>query len=443
MAVTEKSDELSLLVEVREGKPGNVAFGPGWNLVGGWLYSSETSYTNLGGVGRRLSLKGSISEEKHQPAIGPRTLLGRSASAGYLEPYIFGSPINSGISVRHRAEAFNEYWKLSNEGEINFSYKLRSFLAGSTVTTFYGQEISRIEGTLNSEENLATPNLIRVGKVGLRYAIDETNSKEFPTEGFIFNMEYAHAAYPLGGNLRFERIDFTNSHFFGITDRWVFAVGLGVTSYSNIATESVDLPDVLPSSERLQLGGTTAAVRGYRPLRIGPAARVPTLEDGEWDCGHKFVDIGGSRRTVLKTELRYKITDFVATTGFIDSGTTFFSDEQVGELEKAFSDAEVGSDSSDCPGERTNRRLLENVGYEYEELIRNPGYFWSRHYLSYGSAVNFLTPIGSLNLAYGLPWKQPETANCQDEGLCYDHGLNKERHWILRGNLHISLGAQF
>jgi outer membrane protein assembly complex protein YaeT len=442
-AVTNKAKELNLVVEIREGKAGAVTFGPGWNLISGFLYDTEASYANIGGVGRRLSLKAAISEERHQPAIGPRTLLGRSVGAGFLEPYIFDTPISSGISVRHRAEAFNNYWKLSNEGELNFRYKLKSILPGSTATVFYGQEVSRTEGGYQSEDDLATMALVRIGQIGLRYNIDESNSKEFPSAGFTFDLEYAHANYSLGGNLKFDRIEFRHNYFIGLIDNLVLALSVGVTSYTNIETSN-DEPDVLPTSERLQLGGMTASVRGYKPLRIGPAARVPTYDtNNEWDCGHKFVDIGGSNRTVFNTELRYKFTDTFAGTGFVDSGTTFFSKEQAQQFKTAFQDDITGPAGSTCEGATTQRTLEENVGYEYSELMQNPDYIWDRHYISYGTAFNILTPIGSLNLAYGLPLRQPASSRCSEDSICYDHGVNDESYWLFRGNFHFSVGAKF
>jgi len=443
-AMGNQENELNMTVEIREGKPGAVTFGPGWNLISGFVYGAEASYANIGGVGRRLSIQGAISEEKHQPAIGPRTLLGRNVGVGFLEPYVFDSPISSGISARHKAEAFNDYWKLSNEGEINFSYKLKKLLPGSTLSTFYGQEVARTEGGFLSEDNLASLALVRIGQVGIRYSLDETNSKEFPSEGFTLNLEYAYANYNLGGNLRFNRFEFKNNYFFGIIERLVFAVSFGVTTYNDVETESDSAPDVLPTSERLQLGGMAASVRGYRPLKIGPAARVPTFENNAWNCGHKFVDIGGSNRTILNTELRYKITDSFASTAFIDSGSTFFSNKQVNQFKLAFNEEFEGPEGSACDGKSTKRSLEYNRGYSYSDLAKNPDYFWSQHYLSYGTAFNILTPIGSLNLAYGLPLKQPKSKECSaDASYCYDHGINSSSYWLFRGNFHFSVGAKF
>ena len=70
-AVSDKEREIDLMVDVREGRPGNVSFGPGWSLLKGWNYGAEASYNNIGGVGRQASVRGSISEEHDQYAIGP------------------------------------------------------------------------------------------------------------------------------------------------------------------------------------------------------------------------------------------------------------------------------------------------------------------------------------------------------------------------------------
>src|SRR5690606_7051510 len=104
-AVSDKAQELDLVVEVREGKAGNVSFGPGWKRLSGWNYTAEASYANIGGVGRRVSLRASMSEEAHQEAIGNKTLLGRTLGAGYVEPFIFGLPVNAEIQASHKAQA--------------------------------------------------------------------------------------------------------------------------------------------------------------------------------------------------------------------------------------------------------------------------------------------------------------------------------------------------
>ena len=86
--LAEEPDEIDLIIDVREGKPGNISFGPGWELTDGWRYSAEASYNNIGGWGRQVSLRGGFSEERIQPAIGRKTLVGRSLGAGYLAPYL-------------------------------------------------------------------------------------------------------------------------------------------------------------------------------------------------------------------------------------------------------------------------------------------------------------------------------------------------------------------
>ncbi len=71
-AANDKEPILDLVIEVKEAKPGNVSFGPGWSLLRGNRFSSESSYSNIGGVGRQVFARGQLSEEAHLNAIGPK-----------------------------------------------------------------------------------------------------------------------------------------------------------------------------------------------------------------------------------------------------------------------------------------------------------------------------------------------------------------------------------
>jgi len=294
-------------------------------------YGAEASYNNLGGMGRQISFRGSISEERQQAAIGPRTLLGRKVGVGYLEPHLFDYPLDGTIGVNHSAQAVLDYWQLSHAGEVALSHKLRALFPGSKVAVFYGQKIAREEGAPETEDELITGE-VRIGRIGVRYNLDRRDNLKFPTTGYVLDTELSWARYELGGNLRYFRWHISNSHYFGIIQDWVIALGYRLTSYEGIERkgESRDL-DILPPSERLFAGGSNS-IRGFDERELGPIVRSPNFEqfqDGKgWDCSYKKSELGGSRRTILKAELRYKILDEFATSLFVDNGNTFFSKKE-------------------------------------------------------------------------------------------------------------------
>jgi len=442
-ALSDRLDELDLIVDVREGKAGNVSFGPGWSLADGWRYGSEASYNNLGGVGRQVSMRGGFSEERRQTAIGNKTLLGRTLGAGFTEPYVLDLPVDGKVKTSTTARAAQDAWELSTQGELALEHRLRHWLPGSTVAVFYGQKITREESDEARREALLSDD-VRVGRVGLRGSIDQRDDLVFPTSGWTISPEVSWARYGLGGDLRYFRWDLITGTYFGITPNWVVAFGAQFTAFEDVVREGNDRSkDVLPPSERLFAGGADS-VRGFGEGALGPLIRLPDLDnDGNWQCGYRTSRAGGSRRTVLKLELRHRINEFLAATSFVDSGNAFFADSEIAKFRKAFDQDVDITNVGACGGATPRRSVEDNVGYGYDELFQKPGYIWNRHFLSYGLALNFLTAIGSINLAYGLPWREPQTERCkEDSDFCFIRGRQRNP-WFTRGELHLNVGARF
>lgn len=445
-ALAEKSKEIDLVVEVQEGRAGSVSFGPGWRLLQGWEYEAEASYANIGGVGRKASVRGQISEERHQEAIGNKTLVGRRFGTGYTEPYILDLPIDMAIKAGQKAEWGGTLWELSYGGEIEFIHVLRSLIPGARVSTFYGQEIEKTEGPKDQEDALAATD-VRVGSVGVRYQMDERDNIKFPTDGYTFDVELAWAEYELGGDLRYFRWDTGSSVYFGILDDLVFAVGLNLTSYESVERKG-DQIGVLPATKRLYSGGTET-VRGYPSRSLGPILRRPILTDNEadqrCDVTYEKDEFRGSSRTTIKTELRYRLTESFALAGFVDNGNVFLSKEQMAKFQQYYENNPVESADPDdrCAGLGQQNRVQENYSYEYSDLLTKPGYIWSRHYFSYGAALGWLTPLGSLNIAYGLPWREPRDDECSSDTDRCTPRAKQGGHWLTRGELHLNVGARF
>ncbi len=454
-AVNDKEALLDLTVDVREGKPGSVSFGPGGSLYRGWNYEAEASYTNFGGVNRQASVRGSISEERNQEPIGDKTLVGRKIGAGYVEPWIFDLPIDMVISTSQKAEWGRDLWELSTAGEVAFQHKFREWIPDAFVAVFYGQKIAKTEGFAEREDELYATD-VRIGQTGVRFGIDKRDNVRFPSSGFTFDHEFAWARYGLGGDLRFFRWDVSTSHYYGILDDLVAALNMSVASYDGIQRKSGDLIGILPVSERLFAGGIDT-VRGFRPRTLGPVARSPVFNytakstdpvtqvttPEKCTVGSYTNNVlDGSSRTVIKTELRYRVTDATAVTGFVDSGAVFFSQDQMAKFQTAYRDP-VDHEQDACDALQQHRSVEDNIGYDYSSLVRNPGYLWSRHYYSYGAAFSLLTALGSVNLAYGLPWREPTTDACaNDPEYCYRRGKSKG-HWITRGEFSLDVGARF
>ncbi len=443
-ALSEKKNTIDLIVDVREGMTKNISFGPGWSTFYGLRYGVESSYTNILGTGRQLYGRASISEEQQQSAIDNKTLVGRSVGVGYLEPYLFDVPLDGSANITQYARATEETWELSRAGELGVTHKLRVWIPDSEITGFYGKKITRSEGDPERFDALLADNY-NSGRLGLRFNLDRRNDITWPTRGFSLNSEVSWARYFFSGDLEYMKFDILNNYYFDLGHSFSLAFSLGLTSYENIHRENQEQGDVLPYSERLQAGGADT-VRGYRERTLGPIVNRPTLDlKKNWDCGSEDANSGGNRRTVLKFEVRYRATDNIGLTGFVDSGNAFFSREEERKFETAFKDdAAINNPQiqKTC-GSSPRRTLRDNNSYEYKEVFRDTKVLWDKHYYSYGIAGNAITPIGAINLAYGLPWKEPRSRECDaDEALCKKRG-HETNFWLLDGELHFNIGAKF
>ena len=438
-AMAETVEDLDITVEVRETRPGNVSFGPGWSLNDGWRYNLDVSYNNILGEGRQLLTQGGYDQEVNQKAISSRTLVGRRFSVGYLEPYLLDLPIDGTVSFSAKAQA-EEFWTLNYAGEVGLTHRFRDLLPNSSITLYHGRKITQEEGRQSQKISLVSTGNIRVGRVGVRTFVDRRNDIAWPTDGFTVAGDASWARYNLGGDLRYFRWEAQHNRYLQIYPKWVFAIGLSLAAYEDVQRNTDDADrDVLPASERLKAGGADT-VRGYRERSLGPIARYQEVSevDGK-PTGIAQDYIGGSRRTVLKTEVRHLFSEHFAGTTFVDSGNVFFSKSEIDKFRSLY-DFSAEQD----PSQETKPAIEDNIGYDFDELVTNPQFFYTRHYVSTGIAVNYLTALGSINLAYGIPIYEPKSPRCEQfpDRYCFKRGSESEI-WLLRGQVHINVGASF
>ncbi len=425
-ALSEIRDSIPYSLIFREGKPGNVSFGPGWSFDQGGRFAIESSYNNISGLNRQVFVKGSISEERRQDGFTNKTLLGRSLGGGYIEPYIFDWPINASISLNHRAEAGIKRWELSRQGELAFEHTLRRWVTGAKLVGFYGQKITDVEAENALMQNLIETGDVRQGRVGFRFNLDRRNNPSWPTSGYILNIENAWARYYFGGDLQYYRWNVAHSVYFDVAQDFVFAAGYSFTAFEDVERRG-SIPNVLPTTERLHAGGAETN-RGFRRQKLGPKINYYNTDEGKRD----EVVSGGSRLAVFKLELRYQlIRDTAAITTFMDASNTFFNEKEYGRFQDTFA-------KNPPPGQQP-AEMLENAPYGFQDLVAHPNLIWDKNYVSYGLAFNYLTPLGSFNLSYGLPWKRCATAT----NKCADPRGNLIEHGILGGVFHINVGANF
>ena len=420
-------DYVNFNVHVQESEHGYVSFGPGYSLQRGLRYSGEIGHNNLWGTHRRISLFASVSEDRRQLQVKDSSLLGSYLRFSYYEPQIFGLPLLGVLSFAHKSEA-DYYHSFRQSFNSTLIYPLASY---AKVSLFYEQSANRIDGRFEQEYSLVSVDDIRIGEVGLRLSYDSRNNFTWATRGMLFELGLSWARSFFISDVEYFKMQVTNNLFFSFYHELVLALSFAHTSFMQVRNSSSN--DILHASERLQIGGANT-VRGFaNQHNLGPYVRY-FVRDNE-----TFISevTGGTQRSLIKVELRYQIVrDFLALSTFLDSGNTYFSEQEAKRYQEFL---DVASEKS----QRPRSVLYDNFAYEMQDIIRKPRTLLDKHYLASGLALNYLSPIGLVNFAYGYPLRQPKTAYCNaGRHHCFDRRA-KDPEWYKRGRLHFNVGAKF
>lgn len=418
---SDSSETVSYTILLREARSGTVSFGPGWSLGEGLRFSVESSYNNIGGTGRKIFSKGSLNEEKDQTPLGNKTLLGRYAGVGYLEPYLGGLPVDGTLTFNYKAVAQAESWEISRSAEAIGSHRLRGFTTRTNLELFtlYKETREEAEGDVKKATLMEAGNL-QIRELGLRHVTDARNNIAWPTRGFRLSSELGLADYVFGGSLKYNKWALSYTLYRELYPNWVFAAGFAYKAYTNISRR--DGINVLPSTERLPSGGSESN-RGFRENTLGPV--FVTGED------QRIYD-GGSRQASHKLELRHQlIQDTLAMTSFLDSSNSFFSATEEQLIREEFEKATAAGEESP--------QFFDNEPYAFETVFTHPQYLWTKNYLSYGLSLNYLTPLGSVNLSLGWPWRR-----CLNNQVECEYPRGNSNYRNLRGAvIGLNIGANF
>jgi outer membrane protein assembly factor BamA len=157
-------------------------------------------------------------------------------------------------------------------------------------------------------------------------------------------------------------------------------------------------------------------VRGFQERSLGP--RVEFTGEGGI-AGQNM--LGGSRSAVFKLELRRQMAANFAISAFTDAGNVFFAESEIRSFYETQNRSGLGATST----------ITGNTSYSFSDLITNPEYIWKKNYISYGAALNYLTPLGAVNFAWGIPWKRTIKGGDQTpRGRRY-------------GDIHLNIGTTF
>lgn len=420
---------VDVVVELVEGDLGIVAFGPGYSLAKGFRYTSEFSLANFDGNARKITVRGGFSEERNQLKITDdasghlKTLLGRNFSLSFLEPYLWGFPVDGKFSFLHKAVADN-LWRISNRFQFSVFSKLDWICDGLTVEPNYTYKLRQDLGPQDLTNILVATGNGKIGSIGVKFVLDRRDEPSWPTEGFLAVVDENLARPYFGGEFSYLRNHFGGVGFYSLSNSLVLRNKAHFTIFTNIVREGDKLNSVLLDSERLSaIGGS--GVRGFSE-ELGPYVELDNSEEGG---ATKKVMLRGNRRSLLTSELRWRLNDTWATHLFVDSGTTFLSDDELAKFDSFYTERGDGA------------RVESNIGYSHAKLFSRPDYLVRKHYWGAGVGLSIITPIGPIELQLAVPISEPKSRQCQLEtSSCYSRG-SQDKKWYNNYQLYFNIGA--
>ncbi|MDP2957436.1 MAG: BamA/TamA family outer membrane protein [Longimicrobiales bacterium] len=286
-------------VRIQEGDPRRVRAGAGWTTSECLGVEAQWVHRDFLGGGRRLQVRGRISNilaQNFQDLLCPQGGSGPFASLNWLasvdltQPWIF-STRNS-----FQASLFGERQSLPDvfvREAVGLSVSLTRNIGARTLFTLsYRPELSRLDAAeilFCTSFLVCTPEDISVlqganwlAPVGLTYSRNVTNNLINPSRGYRLLADVEYADRWTGSNFTYTRIQGDLARFVRVTSRSVLAGRLRVGWVSAGAFEELIRPDsdvdIVHPQKRFYAGGANS-VRGYPQSRLGPRVLTTDVEN--------------------------------------------------------------------------------------------------------------------------------------------------------------------
>ncbi len=302
---TKRRSEESLMdleVDVTEQSTGQFTAGLGFSSIETVVFTGSISQRNLFGRGQVVSA---------QARVGG---LSQDFTLSFVEPWLFGRPINAGISVFRRSVDFRTF----DSRRTGFALTLGRALGEFTrVSVTYGLEELRISDLEPSASELLEQQegTTLISSITPSIARDSRNNRLNPSGGSVNSLEVEIAG--LGGESRFYRIVGAST--------WYYPLPTGLTGLvkTRVGFASEYGGENLPVSERFFLGGPTT-VRGFGFRDIGP-------EDLDGN------PLGGTSFVQFNLEIGRSLGRFLRLVVFYDAGNVYndFNTFDLGDMRQA------------------------------------------------------------------------------------------------------------
>lgn len=317
----------TVVINVMDRDPGSVRVGAGVNSERDLSVRGYTaaSYNNLGGTARAISGRVELGEN-----IAHVNYLESDISAGYLEPFLFGTNTRGRVTLTRSEHVFDysataTYITLANIATINLEHDFNRHWRGIwRLWQFEERKDFEVHGNciVNPSAGIFCTPLLYVNTMGPTLDIDYRDNIFNPSKGSLTHLTAEYAAPFLGSSdqIEFLRTEVHQTTYLPLksdSKRWVWANQQRAGFLKNLSTEP---NSGVPVSHAFFLGGIDT-VRGYDYSRENE--RIPEGWQVPVTTGNQILVNNYSWYYLIKTELRFPIVGDHGGVLFYDGGAVF------------------------------------------------------------------------------------------------------------------------
>jgi outer membrane protein insertion porin family len=353
---TDTPEQKNLVVDVKEAKTGTFSFGGGYSTIDSLIGFVELDQKNFDFANWPTFTGGGQQVTLRAEAGSSRN----NMLLSFTEPWLFDYPISGGFDL-YRSQYNREedtgyaYDQTRTGAKLRFGKEISEYLSAGTYYRYENVKIGNFEENV-SADLLAEEGKNTVSSVGFSLTEDKRDNKIVPSKGWVLTGMTDVAGGPFAGDKDFYRLETNGAYYIPLR----FSSVLEFSGKVGMVTSYGD-SDKVPIFERYFAGGGRS-IRGYDERAIGPFDSV--TKDA----------IGGESVFVGTIEYTIPLVEVIKLAAFFDTGNVW---------EKA---SKIGS-----------KKLYSGVGMGFR----------------------IKTPIGPMNLDYGIPLdKQPGEDN-KESGKFY------------------------
>lgn len=354
---TDKADQKDLVVDVKEAKTGSFSFGGGYSTVDQLIGFVELDQRNFD-FSNWPNFTGGGQRVTARAEIGSSR---NNMLLSFTEPWLFDYPISGGFDLyrsqyNRSSSTGYAYDQTTVGGKLRLGKELSEYVSAASYYRLENVDIGNMQDDISADLKAEEGSSV-LSVIGGSLTNDHRDSTISPTKGWMLTGLADLAGGPVAGDKDFYRLESRGAYYVPFRFNSVLEFSGKVGMVSPYGDSNK-----VPIFERYFAGGART-IRGYRERSVGPIDSVNTDP------------IGGEGIMLGSVEYTIPLIDVIKFATFFDTGT---------------------------------------VTSKYEDI------FSDQLYSGAGIGFRVKTPIGPMNLDYGIPLnKEPGEEKRSSGGRFY------------------------